>query len=76
MNDEVVNFPSEGQSIQDMNQDLIQYENKIISGSSLQGLFLHDTILTEMNHFSFMSRVGGHDYITKQVWRKEAKDLL
>lgn len=40
MDDEVVNFWTQPQSIQDMNQDQIQYEKKINSSSSLWGLFL------------------------------------
>lgn len=51
MDDEAVNFRTQTQSIQDMNQDVIQYENEMISGSPLKALFLHDTILPKMNHF-------------------------
>lgn len=63
MDDEVVGFPTEVRSIQDMNQDLIQYGSETISGSSTWGLFSHTTSLMNMNHFSFMSWISRSRYI-------------
>lgn len=49
----MVSFQMQAESIQDVNQDPIQHEKKTNGRLSLLVLFLHDKILSNVNHFSF-----------------------